>query len=160
MQQHETQLLSIRAMLRIELRWWSRRRMLRAEQERVERQVRAEGEEARQLAVAIQVSMDQTSVSGWQGMMKGDGGIDEQFRELCEAAGVAPEDIYQPIATTGSNRIVEERVFARKCRRAWGHGNLWGSDATGSEVEMVDEYLFELVLEAPSRLGGGSGTVG
>ena len=91
---------------------------VQAEQERVERQVRAEREEARQLAVAIRISIDQTSGSGWQGMMEGDGGIDEQFRELCEAAGVAPEDIYRPIATTGSNHTVEERVFARKCRRA------------------------------------------
>jgi hypothetical protein len=47
--------------------------------------------------------------------MEGDGGVDEQFKELCEAAGVAPEDIYRPTATM---RTVEERVFAHKCRRA------------------------------------------
>jgi hypothetical protein len=89
---------------------------VQTEQEREERQLRAEREEARQLAVAIRVSMDWSGVgSGLQGTVEGDDGIDEQFKELCDAAGVAPEDIYRPTATT---RTVEERVFARKCRRA------------------------------------------
>ena len=91
-----------------------------AEQDRVERQVRAEVVEARQLAAAMQASRDQANVGSqsW-GAAEGDDDIDEQFRELCDAAGVAPEDIYrptlrQPLATG----TVEETVFRRKCRRA------------------------------------------
>ena len=91
-----------------------------AEQDRVERQVRAEVVEARQLAAAMQASRDQANVGSqsW-GAAEGDDDIDEQFRELCDAAGVAPEDIYrptlrQPLATG----TVEETVFRRKYRRA------------------------------------------
>ena len=91
-----------------------------AEQDRMERQVRAEVVEARQLAAAMQASRDQANVGSqsW-GAAEGDDDIDEQFRELCDAAGVAPEDIYrptlrQPLATG----TVEETVFRRKCRRA------------------------------------------
>ena len=87
---------------------------LQAEQEREERQLRAEREEARQLAVAMRASLDQGGVGC---CLKERDAVDEQFRELCDAAGVLPEDIYWPIATTGSNHTVEERVFARRCRR-------------------------------------------
>eukprot|EP00966_Prymnesium_polylepis_P194851 4516819-Prymnesium_polylepis.1 len=61
--------------------------------------------------------MDWSGVgSGLQGIVEGDDGIDEQFKELCGAAGVAPEDIYRPTATT---RTVEER---RGCLRASAGG--------------------------------------
>eukprot|EP00966_Prymnesium_polylepis_P014033 323720-Prymnesium_polylepis.1 len=44
--------------------------------------------------------MDWSGVgSGLQGTVEGDDGIDEQFKELCDAAGVAPEDICRPTAT-------------------------------------------------------------
>eukprot|EP00966_Prymnesium_polylepis_P271478 6272317-Prymnesium_polylepis.1 len=36
--------------------------------------------------------------------------VDEQFRELCDAAGVLPEDIYWPIANTRTDHTVEPRV--------------------------------------------------
>ena len=58
----------------------------------MERQVRAEVMEARQLAAAMQASREQAGVGNqvW-GATEGDDDIDEQFRELCDAAGVAPE---------------------------------------------------------------------
>jgi hypothetical protein len=59
--------------------------------------------------VAIRVSMDQTSASGWQGMMEGDGVIDEQFKELCEAAGVAPENISTDRQLPMSRRFAGQR---------------------------------------------------
>eukprot|EP00966_Prymnesium_polylepis_P237176 5485271-Prymnesium_polylepis.1 len=63
----------------------------------MERQVRAEVVEATQLAAAMQASKEQANVGSqsW-GAAEGDDDIDEQFRQLCDAAGVAPEDIYQP----------------------------------------------------------------
>jgi predicted phage gp36 major capsid-like protein len=55
----------------------------------MERQVRAEVVEARQLAAAMQASREQASVGNqaWVAT-EGDDDIDEQFRELCDAAGV------------------------------------------------------------------------
>ena len=45
--------------------------------------------------------------------------IEEEFRQLCEAAGVAPEDVYRPAAQPlRASETVEEVVFRRKCRRA------------------------------------------
>ena len=87
------------------------------EQDRMERQVRAEVMEARQLAAAMQASREQAGVGNqvW-GATEGDDDIDEQFRELCDAAGVAPEDVYRPAPQ--QPRAVEEAVFKRKCWRA------------------------------------------
>ena len=45
--------------------------------------------------------------------------IDAEFRELCEAAGVAPEDVYRPTSQLPrASGTMEEAVFRRKCRRA------------------------------------------
>ena len=70
---------------------------VQAEQDRMERQLCAEVEEARQLAAAIRASLDQGIVGSrsW-GTTEGDGDVEEQFKELCEAAGVASGDIYRP----------------------------------------------------------------
>ena len=91
---------------------------VQAELEREERQLRAEREDARQLAVAMRASMDQGGVGS---CLEEREEVDEQFRELCNAAGVRPEDIYWPMAIIikRTDHTVEERgVFARKCRRA------------------------------------------
>ena len=83
---------------------------VQAEQEREERQLRAE-----RVAVAMRASMDQGGVGS---CLEEREEVDEQFRELCNAAGVRPEDIYLPMAIKRTDHTVEERVFARKCRRA------------------------------------------
>ena len=89
---------------------------VQAEQDRMERQVRAEVEEARQLAAAIQASMDQGIVGSQSTGATGvDDDIEEQFRELCDAAGVAPGDVYRPASQPP--RAVEDVVFQRNCRR-------------------------------------------
>ena len=95
---------------------------VQAEQDRMERQLCAEVEEARQLAATIRASLDQGIVGSrsW-GTTEGDDDVEEQFKELCEAAGVAPGDIYRPTSrvprATGAVKL-EEAVFRRKCRRA------------------------------------------
>eukprot|EP00966_Prymnesium_polylepis_P107166 2481747-Prymnesium_polylepis.1 len=66
--------------------------------------------------------MDQTSASGWQGMMEGDRGIDEQFKELCEAAGLRQRtstDRQLPHAHSGGAGVCAQVPAGR------GHGNLW-----------------------------------
>jgi hypothetical protein len=65
----------------------------------------------------MQASREQAGVGNqvW-GATEGDDDIDEQFRELCDAAGVAPEDVYRPAPQ--QPRAVEEAVFKRKCWRA------------------------------------------
>ena len=77
-----------------------------------------EMEEARHLAAAIQTSRDQGVVgSQSQGATEVDEDIEAQFRELCDAAGVAPEDVYRPTSQLPrASRTVEEAVFRRKCR--------------------------------------------
>ena len=85
----------------------------------MERQLRAEVEEARQLAAAIQASRDHNVGRRSWGAAEGDDDIDEQFRELCSAAGVAPEDIYRPaLQQPLAAGTAEAAVFRRKCRRA------------------------------------------
>ena len=86
----------------------------------MERQLRAEVEEAKQLAAAIRASMEQGIVgSQSRGATEDDEVIEEEFRQLCEAAGVAPEDVYRPAAQSQrASETVEEVVFRRKCRRA------------------------------------------
>ena len=92
---------------------------VQAEQDRMERQLRAEVEEARQLAAAIQASRDHEVGRRSWGAAEGDDDIDEQFRELCSAAGVAPEDIYRPaLQQPLAAGTAEAAVFRRKCRRA------------------------------------------
>ena len=89
---------------------------VQAEQDRMERQLRAEVEEARQLAAAMRASRDQA-----RGAAEGDDDIiDAQFRELCDAAGVAPEDVYAQHSgmLPRASGTMEEAVFRRKCRRA------------------------------------------
>ena len=89
---------------------------VQAEQDRMERQVCAEVEEARQLAAAIQASMDKGIVGSQSTGATGvDDDIEEQFRELCDAAGVAPGDVYRPASQLP--RAVEDVVFKRNCRR-------------------------------------------
>eukprot|EP00966_Prymnesium_polylepis_P104991 2431974-Prymnesium_polylepis.1 len=63
----------------------------------MERQLCAEVEEARQLAATIRASLDQGIVGSrsW-GTTEGDDDVEEKFKELCEAAGIAPGDIYRP----------------------------------------------------------------
>ena len=81
----------------------------------MERQLLAEVEEARQLAAAMQASRGQS----WGAAEGDDGIIDAEFRELCEAAGVAPEDVYRPTSQLPrASGTMEEAVFRRKCRRA------------------------------------------
>jgi len=88
---------------------------VQAEQDRMERQLRAEVEEARQLAAAMQASRGQS----WGAAEGDDDIIDAEFRELCEAAGVAPEDVYRPTSQLPrASGTMEEAVFRRKCQRA------------------------------------------
>eukprot|EP00966_Prymnesium_polylepis_P038488 893202-Prymnesium_polylepis.1 len=68
----------------------------------------------------MQASREQASVGNqaW-GATEGDDDIDEQFRELGDAAGVAPEDVYRPAFQQPlAAGTMEEAVFRRRCRRA------------------------------------------
>eukprot|EP00966_Prymnesium_polylepis_P285095 6586232-Prymnesium_polylepis.1 len=60
----------------------------------------------------MQASREQAGVGNQVlGATEGDDDINEQFRELCGAAGVVPEDAYRPAPQ--QPRAVEEAVFKR-----------------------------------------------
>ena len=107
---------------------------VQAEQDRVERHLRVEVEEAKQLAAAIRASMEQGIVgSQSRGATEDDEVIEEEFRQLCEAAGVAPEDVYRTAAQSQrASETVEEVVFRRKCRRAGDLELRWLAEGSGS----------------------------
>ena len=91
---------------------WAYALSVSAAEEYVQRQLQDAAEEARQMAVALRESIIDSGKGGETASEEA------LFRELCEAAGVTPEEVHKPVQRSAVVESVEEVVFRRSCERA------------------------------------------